>query len=100
VDVEKAEDFGLGIAEGVPDCAGDERCVFREFDHELHSQGPLFRSVLVLVECSANRADRPIADDGELGADVHAGHEAGQIPSSGAPVCRRPDRRGRRPVTA
>jgi hypothetical protein len=39
-----------------------------------------------LVESSANRAYRPIADDGQLSVDVHAGHEAGQISIKGRAV--------------
>ena len=93
--IQKAEDFRLGIAEGVEDGAGFEAAVFRQIDHHLHADGPLVLVMAggqaeVFVELAADGADRPVADDGEGGADVHAGHET----ASGLPSRRRPGRAG------
>ena len=79
--VEKAEDLGLGKSERVPNRAGLERGVFRQLDHELHAEGPLAarvagRQTETLVEPLADRADGAVAHDGELRANIHAGHEA------------------------
>ena len=79
--VEKAEDLGLGKSEGMPNGAGLERGVFRQLDDELHAEGPLAARVTcgqteALVEPLADRADGAVAHDGELRANIHAGHEA------------------------
>ena len=84
--VEEAEDLRLRIAEAVPDGAGLERGGFirfkwGQFDDELHAQRPFAVGVALgqaelFVQSLADCADRAVAYDGELGADIHAGHEA------------------------
>ena len=55
--------------------------VFRQLDDELHAQRPLAVCVALgqaelFVESLADRADRAIADDGQLRPHIHAGHKA------------------------
>ena len=81
VNVEEAEDFRLGIAEGVKDGARFERTVFGKLDHHLHAESPfggvrVVRNAEMRVDGAADGAHRAIADDGERSADVHAGHES------------------------
>ena len=79
--VEESKNLRLGITERVQHRAGFERRVFGQIHHELHAHGPVARVMAsrqaeMLVELLADRADRAVADDGERGVDVHAGHEA------------------------
>ena len=55
--------------------------VFGQVHDELHADGPVARVVALgqaemRVELLADRADRAVADHGQRGVDVHAGHEA------------------------
>lgn len=86
VDVEEAEDLGLGVAEGVEDGAFGKVHAFGQIHHHLHAHCPLVPLVAFghanhFVEPAADRADGAIADNGKFGADLsaiggedHAGH--------------------------
>ncbi len=81
VHVHEPEDLGLGIPERVEDRARRKVHVVPQVNHHLGADGPIalvmaFRQAEALVDLPADRADGPVADDGEGGADVHARHEA------------------------
>ncbi len=81
MNVEEAKDFRLGIAEGVNDGTRFKRTIFAKFDHHFHAERPLasvgaIRHAKMRVDGAPDRADWPIADDGEQSVDVHARHES------------------------
>ena len=82
MDVEETEDLGLGIPEGMQHRARLECAALGQLDHHLRPDGPFppvvaLRQTEALVQLSADGANRPVADHGEGGADVHPRHESG-----------------------
>ncbi len=82
VDVQEAEDFGLGIAKGMEDGARLEAGAVRQVHDHLHADGPLALMVSVGesefgVELAADGSHGTIAHDGEGRADIHAGEVVG-----------------------
>ena len=80
INVHEAENLRLGIPQRMDHCAGLEVAGGRQLDHGLHANGPVmlmvaFRQAEVAVELAADRADRPVAHDGQPRVDVHARHE-------------------------
>jgi hypothetical protein len=83
--VEEAEDLRLRVAEAVPDGSGLERGAFdwslRAARSRTSCPAPTrgaraLRAGRALVDGLADRADRAVADDGQLRAHIHSGHEA------------------------
>ena len=79
--VHESKDLRLGVTEGVEDCAGFEVGMSREVDHHLHADGPVILMIAggqaeAFVELAANGSHRSVADHGQSGPNVHAGHEA------------------------
>src|SRR6478672_5988859 len=76
--IEEAEDFRLGITEGVEDGTRFERAGLGKIDDHLHAEGP-FALVMLLgesefgVELAADGTHRSVADYRESRVDVDIG---------------------------
>src|SRR6266567_5496844 len=80
MNVEESKNLRLRESDGVQDRARLKSAIFAEFDHHLHSQRPFAgvvagRNSEVRVDLAPDGSDGAITNDGERGAQIHAGRE-------------------------
>ena len=81
VNIEKPKNLRLRIAEGVKDSPWFEGAALRQVHNKLHADGIIVFVMAggeaeLFVELPANWTNRTIADDGQRGANIHAGGKA------------------------